>query len=965
MKHIKFAVLLAITLLAIIPASLGARQVWDQPLELARYDNIKFWGTSYQIPGGGYFLFWRETTGTMYHTRYQWFTPAHEPVWSQPLILAGDYISMAATSDGCFIIAATLTHDVDGAYAFKLDPGGNSLWEGNYTQLFQYWSVNDRLACVADAAGGIYYFRSDPSHETGLKLNHLDAVGNRALSSDLHVSTSYTNCYYTMLGLANGNMVLAYRASDQGSRLICHDPELTPQWQFNFPSGTAIQGARLISLPDDSFIMFYRSGDGFHAQRFSQQGQQLWPQELEVGSCAGVSIVSFDAVYWQNDTLLLCYTEAEAVVRVRSLDSLGNLGQVDASFAIDQTPFSQFYTRLSLHRGLSGEVYLQIYAGGLNTSDFQIYFQVVADAGLTLPEEQLVFDSGTLADDLISHPAALVAADGMCLFYGTRSTGSSAIRRISISASGEVAQDPVTVREGTAAEVVEARICRLGGNALVVWSVFSDIWNPADRGGHLEYQIVSPQGVKLLSVPGRIPASGEMAGLEKLEAVSLEDGSAVIVWEQSGPWQLRAQRLDVYGRQKWSEGGLKLFQVNDTNNYQLQLRADGNALVAIMDMSTSGSAIQYIVGQRVENGELCWGPNGKLLLDRSAVQLEGQLWLRLAAPDLILYELQEYGGSSHIMLLRFDQNGDPAPGFPAWGKPLCEFGPPYVGLGFGSALSTPPGLPVSCNLFHGYDNYDVFIQMYDTNGVPQWGGYGYPFHDNAQLVSCDDTGFYAYLPGLEFLKYDFAGNFAWREEISPDPAYTHTGYPVGVVPAGAVQIILFRQPYGDLSHFGFTAEGEPCLPGDHVIDPEGYTAFNQLAEINSGAYVLWGRSAYGGCGSSPMLYLQKVYRAPGSGETPDPELLLPQSVYPNPFTHQASIELLSNTPTLRQIKVSIYNMRGQLVSELIREDLSFGANVIVWDGKDSQGRDAAPGIYFFRVDPGEGRREVLRAAKLR
>lgn len=94
MKHIMFTALLIITLLATIPASLGAQQGWDQSLELARYDNIKFSGSSssYQIPGGGYFLFWRETAGDMYHTLYQWFTPAHEPVWSQPLILGGDYI---------------------------------------------------------------------------------------------------------------------------------------------------------------------------------------------------------------------------------------------------------------------------------------------------------------------------------------------------------------------------------------------------------------------------------------------------------------------------------------------------------------------------------------------------------------------------------------------------------------------------------------------------------------------------------------------------------------------------------------------------------------------------------------------------------------------------------------------------------------------------------------------------------
>lgn len=874
---------------------------------------------------------------------------------------------MAATSDSCFIIVTTLTHNVKGAYAFKLDSSGNRLWGGNYTRLFHSWDPNDRLACVANAAGGMYYYRFDPFQRSSLELNHLDAAGNRALVSDLFIVTNYSDYYHIMLSLANGNMVLAYHASDQSSKLVCFDPALSSLWQFNFPSETAIQGARLVRLPDDSFIMYYRSGDGFYALRFSRQGEQLWPQELEVGNCAGASMVSFQAVYWKNDTILLCYNEEETILRVRSLDSFGNLEQVNTSITIDQNPFNQPYITIFLHRGLSDEVYLLIHAKGHNTSKYQIYCQVMAGAGLTLPEEQLILDSGTLENEMMGHPAALVATDGICLFYGTRSTGSSAIRRVSISASGEVAQNSVTVREGTAAEVGNARTCRLGDNLLVVWSVFSDIWPLENHGGHIEYQIVSPQGVKLLPVQGRIPASGEMELLTKLDAVSLEDGTAAIVWEQSGPWQLRMQKLDVYGQQQWAEGGLKIFQVNDTNNYQLQLIADGNAVVALMDMSTSSSAWQYLIGQRVANGELCWDPNGKLLLDRNMFQSGGGFQLRLAVRDLIIYEFTKHNGPRSVMLLKFDQNGNPAPGFTTLGKPLCEFGPPYVDVGVNNVLSTPSGFLVNYSLFRGYESYDLFIQMYDTNGVPQWPGYGYPFDDLANLVSSDDTGFYAYLPGLRFNKYDFEGNFVWRKEISPDPAYSQSGYPVSVARSGALQIILFLQCYGDLSYFGFTAEGEPYFPSDYVIDSEGYTSINQLALINSEAYVLWGRSVLSdvSIGSSPMLYLKKVHGAPGGGEPPEPELLLQRRIYPNPFSHQASIELISNTPTLRQIKVTIYNIRGQLVSELIRKELSFGANVLVWDGKDSQGLYTAPGIYFFEINLGKGKSHILRAVRIK
>jgi hypothetical protein len=71
------------------------------------------------------------------------------------------------------------------------------------------------------------------------------------------------------------------------------------------------------------------------------------------------------------------------------------------------------------------------------------------------------------------------------------------------------------------------------------------------------------------------------------------------------------------------------------------------------------------------------------------------------------------------------------------------------------------------------------------------------------------------------------------------------------------------------------------------------------------------------------------------------------SVSPNPFSTSVSIDY-----TLKDsgaVSLSVYNLRGQLVRNLVLENKAAGAHSAVWDGKDSLGRGVAPGIYFCKM----------------
>ena len=67
--------------------------------------------------------------------------------------------------------------------------------------------------------------------------------------------------------------------------------------------------------------------------------------------------------------------------------------------------------------------------------------------------------------------------------------------------------------------------------------------------------------------------------------------------------------------------------------------------------------------------------------------------------------------------------------------------------------------------------------------------------------------------------------------------------------------------------------------------------------------------------------------------------------YPNPFNARTTIEyeLINNA----MVELSIFNLRGEKVTELIRSVESAGNHSVSWDGIDETGRPASSGLYYY------------------
>jgi len=74
--------------------------------------------------------------------------------------------------------------------------------------------------------------------------------------------------------------------------------------------------------------------------------------------------------------------------------------------------------------------------------------------------------------------------------------------------------------------------------------------------------------------------------------------------------------------------------------------------------------------------------------------------------------------------------------------------------------------------------------------------------------------------------------------------------------------------------------------------------------------------------------------------------------YPNPFNPETNLSF--SLPHPQNVKLEIYNLKGQLVNTLVNGDLAQGTHRLVWNGKDSKQRSVSSGVYYYRLTTSSG-----------
>jgi hypothetical protein len=85
--------------------------------------------------------------------------------------------------------------------------------------------------------------------------------------------------------------------------------------------------------------------------------------------------------------------------------------------------------------------------------------------------------------------------------------------------------------------------------------------------------------------------------------------------------------------------------------------------------------------------------------------------------------------------------------------------------------------------------------------------------------------------------------------------------------------------------------------------------------------------------------------------------------YPNPFNPTTNIAF--SLPEEADIKLNVYNIKGQKVKSLANEIYPRGYHNVVWNGKDDNGKDVGSGVYFYRLQVNDKTESVKKCLLLK
>ncbi len=112
----------------------------------------------------------------------------------------------------------------------------------------------------------------------------------------------------------------------------------------------------------------------------------------------------------------------------------------------------------------------------------------------------------------------------------------------------------------------------------------------------------------------------------------------------------------------------------------------------------------------------------------------------------------------------------------------------------------------------------------------------------------------------------------------------------------------------------------------------------------------------GGFGNSDVFVVNEM----STGINDEDEAGLPRDFelhqnYPNPFNGETFIPLFVSVSIKGAISFTVYNILGQPIRHLLKDEKITGKTIKVWDGRDNFGKEVGSGIYLYELRVGNQR----------
>jgi len=211
--------------------------------------------------------------------------------------------------------------------------------------------------------------------------------------------------------------------------------------------------------------------------------------------------------------------------------------------------------------------------------------------------------------------------------------------------------------------------------------------------------------------------------------------------------------------------------------------------------------------------------------------------------------------------------------------------------------------------------------------------------ENANAISAigDVTGINAQLSSVN-------GGPAGNGMITGTIEYINGGALSGV-------FVTAKNSVGDVIGFDFTdAQGgyqlSGMINGDYTVQASKINLASEAVSVQYNS----------GTGNTMLLDIELADSPlsidPIENEAVPNTLELSQN-YPNPFNPSTTISF--GLPAGSDVRLTIFNVLGQPVKELVNDNLAAGSYQLTWDGTNQSGFAVATGVYFYSLETGNNR----------
>ena len=995
-----------IVLLMLLATILGAQTLWDNAVPLRQGTNIEWFRTSTSTDDGGVLYVWSDTKSGDRDLWAMKYDAAGTPVWgTEPILIDGKVDRqedpvVIKTSDSNYIIAwLEFSLDANGdVFAQKINNDGDLLWAEGGIPVSVNSDVQASLNIVEDADGGAYILWKDSRNPSlDLYAAHLNSEGVNTWTADGHpiANSDLSEGSNSMREDTFGGFVIGYVVTVNNQKDIYVkriDSDGNSVWGEPIEMAVAAGAQESLKVAPDGVGGYvftwqdqrYTSPD-IYARRILADGTFAWDDNVVVygdePSENGVMQVKPRIKSDGAGNVMIIWEDSRFSIESpglygQKLDQNGNKLWDEDGVLIADTFVRSGTTRTSGDG--EGGIYV-IWTDSRNFAfpNVDIYAQHIESAG-TLAWGT---EGKAICTEINEQNNPLIKGSGDNVFavWLDKKSGSEGISQQIINSSNNevLAENGEYVFWGLSGDAGKnSQLVLLPrqaeGDAVAIWQDTRF----ASNGYQIYFQFVNTDGSYDLDYNGKGVTIASGANQEYPDAVVTPEGQVCITWlEQRGiAPKVYAQLIDVDGTYLWGDEGMELTDAETVGQGTPHVEyVDGDFYFGWSDnYLVVFTNYLRVYGQKISNGVKQWDPNGKLI---SETATGGQV-AEATLVDIIRNNYIWKESAYHLRLKRVDAEGNGLAGFPAEGQLVS---PEYTGVRDVVGATKDNEIFLAWNDIR--DDYveTTYVQSFDDTGSIGWeenmfaSNPGDP--DNGVYVTSlnpklvvDDGVYVSWAESstganydIKMQKFSYEGEKLWGEDGLSVCAKDSTQQKQDMCEiSNGYYLLAWEDQFGvetDI-YMNIVRSDGTLISGDEgeVVTTELKNQYTPLvASLGNGkAFVAWADGISSGKTEILGVYTQFIDATlvPVTETTVSPIVASLNQNYPNPFNPETNISF-NLSKDMKNVELSVYNIKGQKVKTLLKDNLTQGAHNIVWNGTNGSDDNVASGVYFYKLKAGD------------